>query len=116
MSSPIMAIKAMDSNTRVMSMCVELNKPESSVDCVQVRGYERASDAAFSVPDHASLELLIQGVLRDDDHPGCVFGLPYLTDPMLTIHVEAGLLRRLCFDCKNMTTKWKLGSHSIMVI
>ena len=62
-----MAEKAMDSKTRFNSMCAEVEISESTQECPQARSYETASDLAFSVPDPDSLELLTNGVLRDDE-------------------------------------------------
>ena len=91
--------RAIDSQPRFEQLRQEIGLSREVTNCLLARGYKTASDVAFSLPDNESLELLIQGVMRDDQHPnGGILRNPNIADETLKtpgIGSDRPALRRL---------------------
>ena len=92
----------MDSQSRRFSeSCEELNISEEVVSRRTARGYQTASDFVFSIPDPESLEVIVKGILREDEPPeGNALSKPRMSDSARKVHVEAGRIRRLYAESK----------------
>ena len=87
---------AMDSHPRLQRLFSEIGIPQYIGECLINSGHTNASDFAFSWPDPARLEALIQTVLRDGTYPdGGILQNPGITNAALNIHPDAGRLKRL---------------------
>ena len=59
----------MDNADQLQALCAELGVSPAVSSCLGARGLLTPSDLAYSIPDTASLEVLILMVLRDDEAP-----------------------------------------------
>ena len=109
--------KAMDSQSRFIEVCEELNISEEVQSCLAARDYKTASDFAFSIPDPESLEIIVKRILRDDESPeGNALNKKDMSDSALKVHIQAGRLRRLYADCKALTTVSEPGPSTAMAV
>ena len=97
--------RAIDSQPRFEQLQQDIGGSNGVTKRLLERGYATASDFAFSLPDAESLELLMQGVMRDDQLPrGGILQNPDIMDATIIIHPESGRIRRLYAECKALAT------------
>ena len=98
-----MAIRALDSQERFAQLCNDIQVSKAVFDSLVARGYKTPSELAYSIDDPETMKMLIMGILRDDQAPmGTVLCDHDAPDPVVLMHVEAGRLRRLHAERKNI--------------
>ena len=96
---------AIDDGNLLKEPCATLRVSQAVYSCSHARGLDTPGDLAFSIPDSESLAHFIKAVLRDDASPeGNALETPDMSDAALTIHTEAGKLRRLYAEAKHLST------------
>ena len=108
-----MAAQAMDSVARFEALCKYADLPEHVWDCFLERGYDTASNFAFSIPDAEGLEMAIRMILRDDPAPmGNAAENRIFPTPRSKMHAAACKHRRIYAEAKNMSNPRSPGFNS----
>ena len=105
-----------DNENKLKELCETLGVSPAVYSCLHARGLTTPGDLAFSIQDSDSLEHFVKAVLRDDAAPeGNALERPDLPDAALKIYMEAGKLRRLYAEAKQISSLTAAPSTALAV-